>query len=284
MRPRPRLGGHGRGVAVVVATLLLATAGCAPTPAGNASDDRGTVDGTLEAGGGSDDGAGGGLEGELLVSAAASLTDAFGAVATAFERANPGVDVVLNLGGSSALREQVLEGAPADVLATANTATMDEVVAAGATATAPVAFATNGLQVAVPRGNPAGITGLGDFDDDDLLLGLCAEQVPCGEFARRALARAGITPRIDTNEPDVRALLTKVATGELDAAITYVTDVAADDEVDGIDLPAEADVVATYPIAVLAEAPSPEAARAFVDFVRAEPGRGLLAAHGFGLP
>jgi molybdate transport system substrate-binding protein len=89
---------------------------------------------------------------------------------------------------------------------------------------------------------------------------------------------------VDTNEPDVRALLVKVATGELDAAITYATDVAADPAVDGIDVPHEFDVVASYPIAVLRAAPDPGAASAFVEFVTSAEGQSLLEAHGFRLP
>ena len=179
-------------------------------------------------------------ERQLLVSAAASLTDAFAEVEAAFEETNPDVDVVLNLGGSSALREQLLEGAPADVFASANVSNMDQVVEAGGVAGEATTFVTNSLQIAVPRGDPAGVTGLGDFANDELLIGLCAEGVPCGEFGRQALAAAGVTASIDTNEPDVRALLTKLEAGELDAGITYMTDViSTDGGVDGIDIPDE---------------------------------------------
>lgn len=222
---------------------------------------------------------------EVLVSAAASLTDAFGDIETAFEDVNPGVDVVLNLGGSSALREQILEGAPADVFASANTSNMDQVVEADEVEGAPAVFARNLLQIAVPPGNPAGVTGLDDFGDEDLLIGLCAEEVPCGDFAREALANAGVTPAIDTNEPDVRALLTKIAAGELDAGITYVTDVvSADGEVEGVDIPEEHNVIASYPIAALANAPHPEAASDFVAFVLSDEGQAILELHGFTSP
>ncbi len=165
------------------------------------------------------------VEGELLVSAAASLTDAFAEMESAFEDANPDVDVLLNLGSSSALREQILEGAPADVFASANTSNMDQVAEAGELAGDAEIFVTNSLQIAVPTGNPAEVTGLEDFAREELLIGLCAEDVPCGDFGRQALENAGVIPSIDTNEPDVRALLTKIEAGELDAGITYVTDV-----------------------------------------------------------
>lgn len=226
-----------------------------------------------------------GLHGELLVSAAASLTDAFGQAETVFESAHPDLDVVLNLGPSSGLREQILEGAPADVFASANVANMERVFEAGAVSGRWHIFATNRLRIAVPAGNPAGITGLADFGRDELFIGLCAEGVPCGDFGREALANAGVTPAVDTDEPDVRALLTKVEAGELDAAITYVTDVAsAAGAVEGIDIPDAVNVVAEYPIAALAGAPNPVAAEAFVRFVLSGDGRAILGEHGFSAP
>jgi molybdate transport system substrate-binding protein len=227
----------------------------------------------------------GSAQGELIVSAAASLTDAFREVESAFEDVNPEVDVVLNLGASSALREQILEGAPADVFASANTSNMDQVAEAGGVDGKPEIFVTNLLQIAVPTGNPAGVTGLQDFARDELLIGLCAEDVPCGEFGREALASAGVTPAIDTNETDVRALLTKIEAGELDAGITYVTDVmSTGGTVEGIEIPEENNVVAEYPIAALAAAPNPEAAAAFVEFVLSDDGQAILKGYGFSSP
>jgi molybdate transport system substrate-binding protein len=224
-------------------------------------------------------------EGELLVSAAASLTDAFADVEAAFEEANPGIDVILNLGSSSALREQILEGAPADVFASANTSNMDQVAEAGEVTGEAEIFVTNSLQIAVPEGNPADVTGLEDFARDELLIGLCAEDVPCGEFGREALASAGVTPAVDTNEPDVRALLTKIEAGELDAGITYVTDVLPTaGTVEGVDIPEENNVVAEYPIAALGSAPNPDAAAAFVEFVLSEEGQAILTSYGFSPP
>jgi molybdate transport system substrate-binding protein len=147
----------------------------------------------------------------------------------------------------------------------------------------PAVFATNKLQIAVPAGNPGGVTGLDDFARDELLIGLCAEEVPCGEFARLVLDKAGVSPSIDTSEPDVRALLTKIEEGELDAGITYVTDVlSSGGAVDGVDIPDGVNVVAEYQIALLAGASNPGAAEAFVAFVLTDPGRAILAEHGFG--
>lgn len=221
----------------------------------------------------------------LLVSAASSLTDAFGAVEEAFEEANPGVDVVLNLAGSSSLREQILGGAPADVFASANMANMEDVLEAGEVQGEPRIFARNRLQIAVPPANPAGVAGLDDFADETLFLGLCATGVPCGDLARAALATAGVAASIDTNEPDVRSLLTKIEAGELDAGITYVSDVVSSGgSVEGIGIPEDVNVVADYSIAVLSGATSPEIADDFVGFVLSAEGLALMSEFGFSSP
>jgi molybdate transport system substrate-binding protein len=220
----------------------------------------------------------------VLVFAAASLTDAFEAIAATFEAGRPEFDVQLNLAGSSSLREQILEGAPADVFVSANNSNMDQVIEAGEAA-ASATLATNFLEIAVPAGNPAGVTGLSDFARDELLIGLCAEGVPCGDLGRQALANARVAAAVDTNEPDVRALLVKIEAGELDAGIVYVTDVlAAGDRVEGVDIPADVNVVATYPIAALANAPNPDGADAFVTFAISEEARAILARYGFSFP
>ena len=222
---------------------------------------------------------------ELLVSAAASLTDAFGEVEVAFEAAHPGVEVLLNMAGSSTLRQQIVEGAAADVFASADSSNMDQVVAAGEVDRAPRIFAANRLQIAVPAGNPAGVTGLEDFADEDLLLGLCAAGLPCGDLALTVLANAGVTPAVDTHEPDVRALLTKIETGELDAGLTYVTDViASGGAVHGIDIPDRRNATTDYHIASLLSASDPATAAAFVAFVLSPEGQAILNRYGFTSP
>jgi molybdate transport system substrate-binding protein len=224
------------------------------------------------------------VEGDITVFAAASLTDAFTELAATFESENPDASVEFNFGASSALREQIMAGAPADVFASANTSNMDQVVDGGA-ASDPQNFVSNLLEIAVPAGNEAGVSGLDDFSNPDLLIGLCAEEVPCGEFGREALANAGVTPSIDTNEPDVRSLLTKVEAGDLDTGIVYVTDVvAAGDTVEGVEIPADQNVVATYPIAALTDAPNAEGADAFVEFVLSDEGQEILQSFGFDAP
>lgn len=224
---------------------------------------------------------GGGLDGAITVFAAASLTDAFIEIGDAFEDQHPGVSVDFSFAGSSSLREQILDGAPADVFASANPANMDQVIHSGDIDEAQV-FATNRLQIVVPAGNPAGVDALDDFADESLFIGLCAEEVPCGEFGRQILDSAGVTPELDTNEPDVRALLTKVAADELDAGIVYVTDVISEgDGVEGIDIPDSHNVVATYPIGTVNASSNPDVAAAFVDFVLGEAGQSILTSYGF---
>ena len=221
---------------------------------------------------------------ELLVAAASSLTDVFRDIETAFEDAHPGIDVVLNLGGSSLLREQILAKAPVDAFAPANVAVMDEVRAAGLVSGTPLVFARNTMAIAVPAGNPGGVAGLEDLARPELLVGLCADPVPCGEFTRQVLGRAGVAAQPDTEEPNVRALLTKVEQGELDAGIVYATDVREASGVAGIAIPAEYNVTTDYPIAIMSTTSHPEAAAAFVAYVLSDDGRALLDRRGFHLP
>lgn len=229
----------------------------------------------------------GAAPGSVTVLAAASLTDAFSEIADAFEAASPGVSVDVGFAGSSSLREQILAGAPADVFASANMSAMAEVLREGL-ATDPVVFATSTLRVAVPAGNPAAVRSLSDLARDDLLVGLCAEEVPCGSYARQALARAGVSPSVDTNEPNVRALLTKIGAGELDAGIVYTPDViSAGEAVEGIAIPEAHDVTASYLIAVVGQAgrdDGPTGAVELVEFVLGDVGQAVLREHGFGRP
>jgi len=161
---------------------------------------------------------------------------------------------------------------------------MQTVVDAGL-AENPVVFATNTLELAVPAGNPAGITGLDDLARADLHVALCDASVPCGAASARLLDQEGVTAVPDTLESDVKAVLTKVSLGEVDAALVYRTDVlAAGDEVEGIEVPGAASVVNRYPIAALTDAASPEAAAAFVSFVLGDDGRAVLDDLAFGTP
>ncbi|HEX4901291.1 MAG TPA: molybdate ABC transporter substrate-binding protein [Acidimicrobiales bacterium] len=219
---------------------------------------------------------------ELVVLAAASLTDAFGELGEVFEDQR-GVAVTFSFGGSSSLREQILEGSPADVFASASPGPMADLVEAGAVGD-PVTFATNRLQIVVPAGNPGGVRDLGDLARDELLVGRCAPEVPCGEVARRVLEEAGVDAAPDTEEPDVRALLVKVAEGELDAGLVYVTDVrSAGDRVEGIDLD-EAGATTDYQMAVVAGSARSGLASEFVSLVRSRRGQQVLQSYGFSEP
>jgi molybdate transport system substrate-binding protein len=223
-----------------------------------------------------------GPTGSITVFAAASLTDSFGEMADSFEEENPGTTVEMNFGASSALREQILAGAPADVFASANTSNMDQLVDADAVEGEPQVFVRNELEIAVPAGNPGNVNGLDAFGNADLNIGLCAAEVPCGQFGREALANAGVTPAQDTDEPDVRSLLTKVEAGDLDAGLVYHTDVlAAGDEVEGVEVPDEFNVIASYPLAALSASGNAELASAFVEFVLSDEGESILESYGF---
>ncbi|MGY1705296.1 molybdate ABC transporter substrate-binding protein [Geodermatophilus sp. SYSU D00697] len=240
-------------------------------------------------GGSPDDGAtgetGDGLTGTLTVFAAASLTDVFTGLGESLEDQQPGLDVQFNFAGSSALATQITQGAPADVFASANQAQMTVVTDAELAEGDPVVFTSNVLEIAVPAGNSAGVTGLADLAREDLAVALCAPEVPCGAAAEDVLAAAGVTAAPDTLEEDVRAALTKVELGEVDAALVYASDVAAaGDAVEGIAFPEAEGAVNDYPIVALAEAPNPGAAAAFVDLVRSEEGQQALADAGFRTP
>lgn len=221
----------------------------------------------------------------LTVSAAASLTDTFTELETRFEAAHPGVEVRLNFAGSSDLAAQIVSGAPAGVFASADTAQMRQVVDAGLAAGEPRVFATNRLQIAVRPGNPEGIRGFADLTRPGLTTVVCAPQVPCGAATTRIEESTGVVLTPVSEEPDVRSVLSKVASGEADAGLVYVTDVAsAGDEVDGVDVP-EADTARNgYSITTIAGAEHPETAAAFVDLVRSAEGAAVFEAAGFGAP
>lgn len=230
-------------------------------------------------------GSGATVTGPLTVFAAASLTETFTQLGKDFEAANPGVRVTFSFAGSSALATQINQGAPADVFASAAPATMRTVTDAGLGAGTPTTFVRNQLVIAVPKGNPVEVTGLADLTKPETKVALCAAQVPCGAAAKKALDSAGVKLTPVTLEQDVRAALSKVRLGEVDAALVYRTDArAAATEVDGVEFPESAGAVNDYPIVVLRDAPNRAAARAFVDHVLSDPGRDVLTAAGFQVP
>lgn len=224
----------------------------------------------------------GAISGTVTVLAAASLTEVFTALGATFEREHPGTRVRFSFAASSELATQITQGAPADVFASASPATMAQVVDAGDARGDPTVFARNRLEIAVPPGNPGEVTGLADFTKARLTIALCAEQVPCGAAAALAFSAAGLTPRPDTYEQDVKAALTKVTLGEVDAALVYRTDVqAAGAAVEGIEFPEADTAVNDYPIVALRDAPNQAAAKAWVRLLVSPQGRLLLHAAGF---
>lgn len=222
---------------------------------------------------------------DITVFAAASLTDAFTAIGETFMAENPDRSVTFSFAASSELVAQVLDGAPADVVATADLITMDRLTAADTTASTPHVFARNRATIAVAAGNPLGITGLVDLTDDDLILVVCAPEAPCGRYANQLLANAGIAPTPDSFERNPRAVLTKVALGEADVGIVYETDIAAaDGDVDAVPIPSDTNIVAEYPIVTITRSAEPGAAQDFIDIVLSPAGLAILADHGFTSP
>jgi molybdate transport system substrate-binding protein len=221
----------------------------------------------------------------LTVSAAASLTDVFNQLGKTFESQNPGSTVRFNYGGSSDLAQQIVNGAPADVFAAANTSTMATVSKAGLVSGDPSAFVTNVLQIAVAPGDPKGIHTFADLTKPDLKVVVCAPQVPCGSAATQVEKATGVTLKPVSQEADVRSALSKVSTGDADAALVYVTDVkSSKGKVEGVDFPEAAKALNQYPIAVLKNAPNADLAAKFVALVRGADGQQVLKNAGFGTP
>lgn len=211
---------------------------------------------------------------ELTVFAAASLKQPFTQLGQRFEADHPGVTVTFNFAGSSDLVSQLQQSAPADVLATADEATMAQ------TGLSALPFATNSMVIAVPPDNPAGVRDWADLSQAQVVV--CAPQVPCGTATQKIEQNTGITLQPVSEEASVTDVLNKVATGEADAGIVYVSDVqSAGDKVRGIEIPADVNAVNTYPIAVVSEG---ALATDFVDLVTGPEGQKTLADAGFGPP
>ena len=229
----------------------------------------------------------------LTVFAAASLTDAFTETGAAFEAANPGVTVVFNFASSRALRTQIEEGAVADVFASANMKEMDTLAVGGMVGEAQP-FVSNMLTIIVPPDNPAGLSTPQDLTRAGLKLVLAAEEVPVGKYAREVLGKLdalygtgykdAVLANVVSNEDTVKQVVAKVQLGEADAGIVYTSDVVAAPELVSIEIPAEQNVIAVYPIAVLQGSGEPMLAKAFIDYVLSDAGQAVLHAWGFSLP
>lgn len=267
--PGPRLPHLVRSGLMLVIVFVL---GCSDAPRGGAGD-------------GSGSGPSRGEDVELTVFAAASLSSAFRSLSEAYGKGEGGSPVLLNLAGSQTLAAQILEGAPADLFASANEAQMRRVAEAGMVVEGPVTIARNVLAIAVEPGNPRGISGLRDLARPDLAVVLGAPGVPVGDYARRALEEAGVEVRPASLETDVKQVVAKIALGEADAGIVYQTDLhSAGDAVQGIPIRREVNQVARYRMAVLTTSVHPAVAGRFLDFLTSGEGREILRRHGFRAP
>lgn len=232
----------------------------------------------------------------LKVFAAASLQDAFTEISQSFEAANPGVRVLFNYAGSQQLAQQISQGAPVDVFASANAVQMKVVIGSGRVVSGTDRiFARNRLVVIVPKDNPASIHSLYDLAKPGLKIALAAKEVPAGQYALDFLTktqsdssfnpgyRDAVLKNVVSYEENVRSVLSKVMLGEVDAGIVYNTDAAgsAAARVSRIDIPDALNSVAAYPIAVLRDSTNAAAARAFTDFVLSDSGQQVLARYGF---
>jgi molybdate transport system substrate-binding protein len=219
----------------------------------------------------------------VQVFAASSLTEAFTAMSTTFESQHPGVKVTFNFAASSALAQQINDGAPADVFVSADEPNMTKVIDAG-NASAPTPVARNRLALLVEPGNPKGITGLADLARPGVVFVLCAPEVPCGKVGAAALTKANVTAQPASLEENVKAVVSKVTLGEADAGIVYATDVrAAGDKAQSVDIDVADDpsLEAVYPIAVTKTGATNDAARTWVDYVLSGDGQSTLASFGF---
>ncbi|MFI8321722.1 molybdate ABC transporter substrate-binding protein [Streptomyces sp. NPDC085529] len=250
------------GAAVLTAALLVPLAAC------------GTGDDTAN-----DAGAEGA---ELTVLAAASLTDVFETAGAAYEKSHPGTRISFSFAGSQELVAQVSQGAPADVLVTADTTSMDKVKADTGT---PAIIARNRLVIATAEGNPSKVDALADLADPGLKVVLAAPEVPAGKYSRQILDRQHLAVNPVSQEPNVRSVLSKVELGEADAGLVYRTDAeSAKDKVDSVEIPDAQNAVAQYPAATLKDSEHAEAAAAFVAWLSAPEGQKILQDAGFQKP
>jgi molybdate transport system substrate-binding protein len=219
------------------------------------------------------------VSGKVTVFAATSLPAAFKEIAKGFHTKHPDASVKLRFEASGALAEEIREGAAADVFAPADEDSMNEV--ADQLSGKATVFAHNQLEIAVQKGNPKQIATLADLAAPGVTVALCAADTGCGQYTDEALQRANVQITPSSREPDVPSTLAKVQSGDCDAAIVYVTDVKAAKKVTGVQIPEAQNVIGTYPIATLAGARNPKAARAFVAYVQSRAGQATLREFGF---
>ncbi|MCH9667399.1 MAG: molybdate ABC transporter substrate-binding protein [Actinomycetia bacterium] len=222
---------------------------------------------------------------ELIVFAAASLQPAFTELGSHFEKDHPGTKVTFNFAGSSDLLTQLIQGAPADVFASADTRSMTKAADAGLISGEPVNFASNTLTMVTPPGNTRGIASFADLAKPGTQVVVCAPQVPCGAATEQLERVTGVRLNPVSEESAVTDVLGKITSAQADAGVVYLTDATrAGNEVSSIPFPESRAVVNTYPIAELQNAVDPPAAQQFIDLVTGPRGRVVFAAAGFGPP
>ncbi len=273
---------------LVSAVIIAALGGCTATPAATTQGGATPTAATSRSPGGADT--------QLVVFAAASLNDAFTQIGTTFEAQHPGVQVAFSFAGSNQLRIQIEQGARADVFASANTAELNTLIRDGlAVSGTQRVFTRNRLAILVPKDNPGGVHSPHDLAKPGLKLVLANDKVPVGHYARQALGKFSADPSYGTtfsatvlanvvsNEEDVKQVVQKVQLGEADAGIAYVSDLtpSAAQQVTLIPIPDAYNVIATYPIAPLKDAPHAALAQAFVDAVLSPAGQQTLKKWGF---
>jgi molybdate transport system substrate-binding protein len=227
----------------------------------------------------------GGGDGDITITvlAASSLTGSFTELGQEFESEHPEVTVKFAFDSSATLAQQATQGAPADVLATADTATMDS--ATSAQASRPQTFATNVMVLATPASNPAHVRSFSDLDQPSVKFVVCVPTAPCGKVAQALLDQDRITGTPVSQEVDVKSVLAKLTEGEADAGIVYATDVvAAGHRVTAVPIPGSAKQVTTYPIVALEQSEHADLAQQFVDLVTGSAGQQVLRGAGFGKP
>ncbi|MFE0648404.1 molybdate ABC transporter substrate-binding protein [Streptomyces sp. NPDC059534] len=218
----------------------------------------------------------------LTVLAAASLTNVFKTAGAAYEKSHPGTKLTFSFAGSQELVAQVAQGSPADVLVTADTKSMDKVKADTGT---PAIIARNRLVIATGEGNPHKIDALKDLADTELKVVLAAPEVPAGKYSKQILDAQKITVKPVSQEPNVRAVLSKVELGEADAGLVYKTDAdSAEDKVDAVEIPDAQNAIAKYPAATIKDSKNAEAAAAFVAWLSSPEGQKILQDAGFQKP
>ncbi|MBT2477996.1 molybdate ABC transporter substrate-binding protein [Streptomyces sp. ISL-94] len=266
----PTLTRRRAAAAALTAALLVPLAAC-----GNSGTDGGKRSGT----GASVSASAEPKAVNLTVLAASSLTDVFKTAGAAYEKSHPGTKITLSFAGSQELAAQVKQGAPADALVTADTKTMDGLKAE--TGEAKV-IAKNRLVIATGKGNPFKIDDLKDLADSKIKVVLAAPEVPVGRYSKEVLDKQGVTVRPVSQEPNVRAVLTKVELGEADAGLVYKTDSAkSGDKVVSVDIPDDQNAVASYPAATLKQSKNAEAAAAFVAWLSTPEAQKILQDAGF---